>query len=163
MKKGWPFLGLAALMAWIAFASCNSSGCTDNQSSLPLAGFYNQDGQQIALDSLEITGIGAPGDSVLYGLADRLSEAYLPLRSQSDRVSYRFLFATAGVADTIHFGYHAFPYFASEECGAMYRYQLRSLSYTTHIIDSIGVVDSMITNSPVQQLKIFFRTTPAPL
>ena len=48
--------------------------------------------------------------------------------------------------------------FASAECGAMYRYHVRSFTYTTHMIDSVKMTDSLITNNDAEQIQIFFRT-----
>lgn len=150
---------VAAFLALVlaVLPGCNTSGCTDNQSSLPLAGFYDVRGRAVTVDSLEISGIDAPGDSVLYNGRERLSEAYLPLRAQGSSVQYRFYYKNLEQADTLTFDYDAFPYFASEECGAMYRYRLLAFYYTRNFIDSVAVLDSVITNSPQQQLKIYFN------
>lgn len=150
---------MAVIFAIIqALTACNSTGCTDNQSSLPLAGFYDLHGREITVDSIEIRGIGAPDDSVLYPMGKAIREAYLPLRSFEPDLRYQFRYASLPVSDTLRFVYDAFPYFASEECGAMYRYRIHRLDYTRNVIDSVSLVDSLITNSPVRQIHIFFRT-----
>jgi hypothetical protein len=41
----------------------------------------------------------------------------------------------------------------------MYRYNIKEVSYTTHLIDSIAVLDSLITNVDDTQLRIYFRTS----
>ena len=40
----------------------------------------------------------------------------------------------------------------------MYRYHVRSFTYTTHMIDSVKMTDSLITNNDAEQIQIFFRT-----
>ena len=59
-------LTLSTIIAIAALSSCGSSECFDNQSTLPLAGFYSmQTRTAITVDSLTVYGIGAPGDSIL--------------------------------------------------------------------------------------------------
>lgn len=148
-----------------SFSACNTSGCTDNQSSLPYAGFYSSaDGQSMSVDSLDINGLGAPGDTMLYVAGTSLSNVYLPFRATSDVTSYCFHYAQRGIDDsayndTLTFTYTSSPYFASEECGAMLRYEIKGLKYTRHLIDSIAVTDSIVTNSDIERIKIYFRTS----
>ncbi len=60
--------------------------------------------------------------------------------------------------DTMSFDYEVLPYFASNECGAMYRYRITHVDYTRHLVDSVGVVDSLITNINEPDIFIYFRT-----
>ena len=142
---------------------CNTAGCTENQSSIPLAGFYNSaTGRSISLDSIAVGGVGAPDDSLLYSPGTRLTEIYLPLRSLDQSTSFFIHYAEKGLDypelnDTITLDYTSTPYFASEECGAMYRYHITRMDYTTHMIDSVVIADSLITNVAVRQFKIYFR------
>lgn len=155
---------LLAAACLLALGSCNTSGCLDNQSSIPLAGFYSMSTRRaVALDSLAIYGVGAPGDSILYFDEPRLSQAYLPLRSSASQVSYCFRYMQQALdapryVDTLTLTYTPVTYFASEQCGAMYRYHVHSMTHTTHLIDSVALLDTIITNVPSEQIKIFFRT-----
>lgn len=143
-------------------SACNTIGCTDNQNSLPLAGFYSMATHQaIILDSIGIGGVG--NDSLFYGPDDRLSQAYLPFRSTEPSTSYYIRYMERKLdypelVDTLTFTYTASPWFASEECGAMYRYRITRMDYTRHLIDSVGIVDSLITNAEMERIHIFFRT-----
>lgn len=155
---------LAAAALAVTLAGCNTSGCLDNQSSVPLAGFYDAEGRAVSIDSLAVYGVGAPGDSILYYGDGPLSEAYLPLRAAATRVQWCLRYMQAALdrpalIDTLTFTYRAVTYFASEQCGAMYRYHVSSLAHTSHLIDSVALADSVITNVPSQQIKIYFRTS----
>lgn len=156
---------LALLLLIITLPGCNTTGCTDNRNSVPLAKFCSSaDEKSLTVDSMTIAGIGAPGDSLL--LSGPGSEVYLPFRSTLPSTSFRFAYkqkvlADAGIADTVRFTYDAIPHFVSEECGAMYYYRIRSVSYTTFLIDSIGVTDSLITNIERPRIIIYFRTAKA--
>ncbi|MCM1347806.1 MAG: DUF6452 family protein [Firmicutes bacterium] len=155
-----PILTVVALA--LAAGSCNTSGCTDNQNALPLAGFYSSStGQAISVPDLEIYGQGVPNDSALYNTGAGLSEVYLPFRADKSETTYNFKYLLADsttVTDKISFTYTSEPYFASEECGAMYYYHIKSLGYTTNLIDSVVILDSLITNVENQRIHIYFRT-----
>lgn len=164
MNKAIVFFTAAATFVGLLETGCNSVGCTDNQNSLPYAGFYAwPDGQAITLKSIEITGIGAPDDEPLYSSGESLSNIYLPFRSEQTVTSYCFHYDQAGIDsdaynDTLTFRYSSRPYFASEECGAMLTYKIESLNYTRHLIESVEITDSTITNTDLERIKIYFRT-----
>lgn len=63
------------------------------------------------------------------------------------------------LVDRIDLNYTASPYFASEECGVIYRYRITGCQYTRNLIDSIAITDSLITNIDIERIKIFFRTS----
>jgi hypothetical protein len=146
-----------------AAVSCNTSGCVDNQSSIPLAGFYSYESlSSITVSSLTIGGVGAPNDSLLLDNSSA-SQIYLPFRPGEDVTGFFIHYGSEGLDDpalndTITFTYDRIPYFASEECGAMYRYAVKDVAYTHHLIDSIGLVDSLITNVDTETIHIYFRT-----
>lgn len=148
-----------------ATSGCNTQGCTDNRSALPLAGFYSSATKaRIVLDSLDIGGVGAPGDSLLIHSGQSVQSLYLPFRYDSEETSF-FIhydykeqgFDNPAFDDIITIGYTSEPYFASEECGAYYIYTIRSLNYTTHLIDSVAIVDSVINNIDMERIQVFFR------
>lgn len=140
----------------------------DNKNSLPLAGFYSSSDplQAVALDSITIFGIGAPGDSVLHQAATNISQSYLPFRIDTDATSYVIKYlqgdlGKAGIADTITFRYEIIPDFVSVACGAVYDYRMRSIETTHWIIDSVSCPGGIITNANEENIKIYFRVTPA--
>lgn len=158
-------LPAVALLSMLA-SGCNTSGCTDNRSSIPLAGFYSSaDGKPIAVDSLAIKGVGAPVDTIyLLSPSEIATQVYLPLRATESSTTFEIFYMQsnlAGLTDRVTIDYNALPYFASEECGAMYRYRIIRLNHTSVLLDSVGIVpeDSVITNAPVQNLHLYFRTS----
>lgn len=157
-------IALLALLATIVMPGCNTSGCTDNRSSVPLAGFYSAStGTTITLDSLNIMGVGAPGDSMMLKAGTRASSVYLPLRSDTKSVTYDIEYAYkafGGLTDQLTISYESYPYFASEECGAMFRYRITDIQHTDFLLDSVAVTvpDSMITNVNAENMRLYFRT-----
>lgn len=147
-----------------AFCSCSTDGCTGLRSALPKADFYSATtGKAISIDSLEISGIGAPGDSVLLSAGTQASTVYLPFRNKQASTSWCLKYKWRAtnfdaLNDTVTFNYVAKPYFASAECGAMYQYTIHNVTYTTHMLDSVAVSDSVITNNDISQIRFYFRT-----
>lgn len=155
---------ISILVIASSLCSCSTDGCTENQSSIPLVGFYSiETGDAIALNQLNVYGIGATGDSLLTDGATPTQQVYLPLRSTQNNTAFCFHYTEFGELstaynDTIWVEYKSTPYFASEECGAMFRYKITSLRHTNILIDSIYIIDSEITNIDVERIKIFFKT-----
>lgn len=162
MRHLTGILMVAVASLTVLMSSCNTAGCTDNQSSIPLAGFYGSGNDRaISIDSIEIGGEGAPGDSLLTSGMGAVSTIYLPFRAADGSTTFYFRYrqeALTGLEDYITFTYTATPYFASEECGAMYRYYITSCDYTTRLIDHVEILDSLVTNTDVERIKIYFRT-----
>lgn len=165
MGKFLSIFAVAAIALPVTFTGCNTAGCTDLRSATPLAEFYSATtGAAIQLDSLQITGIGAPNDSALLAAGKVASQVYLPFRATRTETSWCFSYKWANtdfaqLNDTVTFRYDAQPWFASYDCGAMYRYKITGVTYTKHLIDSIAVLDSLVTNVEDTQLRIYFRTS----
>ena len=159
--KSLFYISVATLLTASLLTGCNTTGCTENQNSVPLAGFYSySSGDAVAIDSLAISGEGAPNDSLLVGP----SQVYLPLRATETSTTFVIKYmqkslAQYGVEDRITFYYEAHPWFASEECGAMYHYRITRVSHTTQLLDSVGVADSLITNIERETIGLYFRTS----
>lgn len=157
------FMAVAAVLLAAGLGGCNSSGCTENRNALPLAEFYNSaTGRAIGLDSLQISGVDAPGDSVLSAPGPSITQVYLPMRPTETQtvwcIAYKWReLDYPELNDTITFDYQTEPYFASEECGATYRYRITEMAYTEHLIDSVVIVDPLITNIDKAYFRIYFR------
>lgn len=160
-----PTVASVALLATILLSGCNTTGCLQNRNSLPLAGFYSAStGKAISVTGLSVMGVGAPSDSLLYTSSETLSQIYMPLRARDNVTAYQLSFSDpadpqsgAAAVDEITFEYTATPWFASEDCGAMYRYHIDKLEYTTRVIDRVEIVDSLITNFDIETIHIFLR------
>lgn len=155
----------AVAVMTLAMESCNDIGCTDLRSSIPLAGFYSSStGSQVTIDSLLIGGVGAPHDSLLVDSGARTSSLYLPFRAEKPSTTYFIKYVRKELdfpelVDTITFDYTSTAYFASADCGAMFIYDIKSINYTRHLIDSVAITDSLINNMDMERIKVFFRTS----
>lgn len=163
--KGMKLLAVAVITGALLAAGygCNTSGCTENQSALPLAGYCSsQTGKSISIRDMEVRGLGAPDDSVLYAAeSSGRSEVYLPFRSTQDNTTYLFTYhidSVTSVTDRIAFTYTSEPRFVSEECGAMFFYRITKVEHTSNLIDSVVITDSLVTNLNIKRILIYIRT-----
>lgn len=145
----------------LTMASCNTSGCTELRSATPRADFYSSSGSAISLDSISITGVGVKGDSTLVHAGQRVSQVYLPMPPVTDTVRWEIRYewkvlSEFDITDIIEIVYERQPWFAGEECGAMYRYLIQNVSFTTNAIDSVVVVNPLVTNVDRPTLNIYF-------
>lgn len=163
MKKILHFISAIIIVA-IGISSCSNGECFDNQSTLPLAGFYSmQTKKSIQVDSLTIYGVGVKGDSILLdnGQATTL---YMPLPLSANSTSYVFHYNAKALDfvelnDTLTINYDCYPKFVSNECGVIYKYDVKDFSYTTHLIDSIAIPTMEFNNKDIEAIKIYYRTS----
>lgn len=147
----------------LSLTSCSNTGCTENRNAVPLAEFFNSTtGQTVGFDSIEITGIGQPTDSVLSEAGDIITQVYLPMRPTHNSVAWCFAYKWEyldypELNDTIEFVYDSTPFFASADCGAYYKYHITEMTYTSHLIDRVEITDSLITNIDKVYVNIYFR------
>lgn len=164
MNKALTYIAIATVAATAATA-CNSTGCLDNQSAIPLAEYRSSlTGKAVQASGITIHGIGAPGDSVLLEGSQNVSQVYLPMRSTATATAWCLTYADTVrplPTDTIVFDYESRPYFASDECGAMYIYSVRSVRTTHTRIDSVVMLDTLITNVDRVTVAIYFHEEAA--
>lgn len=165
-SKGMRMFLYSVILA-VIIAGCGTDECYDNRNALPYAGFYGEiEGQMtpIKVDSIEVYGIGAPGDSVLSEGTKSISDLYLPFRIDSDTTRYVFKLCMKAVvqfniADTVTFVYDREARFVSSACGASYVYKIKDIRNTGLLIDSIVVPEGKITNANKENIRIYFRTS----
>lgn len=158
MRKSYFLTVILPLL--VVTAACSDT-CTENKNALPLAGFYRSgDNEQVSVDSLLITGIGAPGDSALSEASTAKSQIYLPFRIDGDTTRYIFTDARPSrmVDDTVTFIYSRIPRFVNVECGVSYIFDIRDIRFTGTLIDSITCPNGFIDNTNAENLKIYFAT-----
>lgn len=83
-----------------------------------------------------------------------LQEIILPL-SDNDTTSYLIWFDSQ--PDTIRFIHETTQKYASMESGFYYEYKLRSIDCTHHRIDSIRILDSLVTKKWNENIKLYLH------
>lgn len=164
------FTTLAATTAIVVslLAGCSDPGCLDNKSSLPLAGFYDYATlQPLTAHNISVGAVGAPEDSLLIDNGSAMS-TYLPFNIGENSTVFFIRYLGEGLDDpamfdTLTFVYERLPYYASEDCGVMYKYDVKEFTSTYHRIDSVSLVRPMIDNLESQSIHLFFADlTPQP-
>ena len=147
---------VVSLSVTAALVSCSNDNCMGNSSGIPLAAFLNE-GAKVTMQNLTVYGIGAPNDSAIIRNASA-GQVYLPLRITAHSCQYVLDYNSDDVEnDTITFNYDIIPYFESRECGAMYNFKITSWEFTQNEIDSVTVLNQLITNSDVVTINIHIQ------
>lgn len=152
---------VAALVVF--YAGCSSDECLQNKTALPLAGFYDsaKPESKVMIDSLEVYGVGAPGDSVLWEGTRAVNQLYLPFRLDSDTTRYVFRYlqkklAALNLTDTVTFIYSRDPIFVSSACGVSYNFEIKEIRNSGILIDSVSCPAGIINNMDTENLEIYF-------
>ena len=147
----------------IALASCSNKECFDNQNTLPLASFYSMKTKSpIQVDSLTIYGIGAKGDANLLDNGSA-STIYMPMPISGNSAQFVFHYNAHALHfielnDTLTINYNSYPKFVSNECGAIYQYDVTDFTCTNHLIDSVAIPTMEFNNIDKEVIQIYFRT-----
>ncbi len=161
MKRLLPILLILICACALLPAGCSNTSCYDNSSSIPLVQFRDSGTDKaVTLNGIGIHGVGALGDSILLAQNKSASQVYLPMRSTATATSWCLTYATdEEVTDTVTFHYTSEPFFASEACGAMYRYHITQVYNTFNFLDSVVVLDSLITNEDMVRIAFYFTVS----
>lgn len=163
MKKILKTIIFITLLIAFGNTSCNNNECFNNQSTIPLAGFYSmQTMSSITVDSLTVYGVGVPGDSLLLDNG-KASTLYMPMPLSGSKADFVFHYNSKALDyielnDTLTINYDSYPQFVSNECGAIYKYDIKDFKYTKHLIDSISLPTMEFNNIDIEVIKIYFRT-----
>ncbi len=79
----------------------------------------------------------------------------IPLSFTSERDTFFFRYS-ARLADTVYVDHVNLPYFSSMDCGTVMHYRIASVSSTHHLIDSIRIVNSEVTNTLKENVAIYY-------
>ena len=153
MKKVSHFsifvLSLACLSVII---SCTPESCLEKTESFLDASFYIGD-TATPPDSLTIFGAGRD-TSKIYSSKAAVKIANLPLDPQTG--SSVFVIKINGTTDTLSFSYYSYPHLISRECGYTYYHNIEPPVFTMHIIDSIRVINKVITPKDEENIRIYY-------
>lgn len=156
-------LSTALFTGIVALTGCSSDECLDNSNSLPLAGFRSSAPvpEEITVANMRVRALDVPGDSILSAGSSPVSEIYLPFNLDADHTSYVFEFPdnSRSVCDTITFDYARQLWFASSACGAIVNFKINGIYHTSNMIDSVAAKTDVITNTPGQNLLIYFKSS----
>ena len=165
MTKIARAMAAVASVAMLSLLSaCGSDGCTSNTASIPLAQLYSSSTlKAIAVDSISVYGIGAPGDSMIVRCGRSISQFTMPLRTTVDETKYVIHYDQKALSDernndTITLRCKTDAMFDSKECGVVYAFEVSDFYYTRHLIDSMAMPYNRITNLTSVSVQLYMRT-----
>jgi hypothetical protein len=87
-----------------------------------------------------------------------MTKITLPL-SPNDTTSYLITFDST--TDTITFLHETYQKYLSMETGFYFEYKLRSIEYSHNRIDSVQIIDSLVTTKWHENIKLYIHPLPA--
>lgn len=149
---------LVMLLMALSFgmSACESSDCMLSSESYCSMTFV--DGQGIAVKLQDTLTVSSTADVVIINRKLGADGMDLPL-SYTASVDTFFLHYSTRLADTLWVEHQNLPYFSSMDCGTVMHYKLLGIKSTNHLIDSVRVIDSEVTNILKKNVKIYFTVS----
>jgi len=145
------FLYLICML--IVATSCKEVFVAPPQALLQ-ATFYNSATNIAYSPVISVLGVGR--DTLLYA-QDTIPRAYLPL---TKRDTTHYIIWLDSKADSITFIHETRQKYASIETGFYYEYTLLSVRFTHNRIDSIKIIDSLVTIKWNENIKLYIHPLP---
>lgn len=137
----------------LSMVGCESGDCMLSSESYCNMVFVNAQGKGVKLqDSLTVS---STADIVLVNRKYGASSMMLPLSYTAVEDTF-FLQYSARLVDTLWVEHQNHPYFSSMDCGMVMHYELVNIKSTNHLIDSVQIVNSGVSNTLKDNVKIYF-------
>lgn len=145
----------------LSLYACDDS-CSENRTAIPLAEFYvidNGVAGQVTVDSMQVSGIGAPHDSIWSEPSETKSQLSLPFKIDSDTTQYLFSITMRGITrqSLVSFIYSRTPRFTEAACGVNYIFDIKKIDCTGNLIDSVVCPAGFIDNKNTVNLKVYMN------
>lgn len=153
-KRQW-LAGMLTLFVLLMVWSCSESDCSLNgQSSIRFVFVNSRNGAVVSLfDSLTVTALST--DSVLLNRERGINHITLPLNYTGETTTF-VLHYTRFLRDTLRITHENYPHFISLDCGISMYYQLKDISYTTMLIDSVRLINPEIDDNEKDNYRIYY-------
>jgi len=142
MRKWLLFLCVAFVV------SCSSIECPVDNMVVAVYEFCDEDGDPVVLeDTLTVsTKLRNGQDSVVLNKAVDVAGFSLPVSQDHpvDEFYFNFFGKDYDVTDTVWIEKEDIPHFESIECKATFFHQLKSVSFTEHILDSLAIKKAFV-------------------
>lgn len=115
------------------------------------ASFHNSTTKKAMSPSITVLGVGL--DSLLFR-EESMFDVLLPLTIKD---TTRYIIWVDSKSDSVTFVHETTQKYASMESGFYYEYKLRSVIFTHNRIDSIKIVDSLVTTKWNENIKLYIH------
>ncbi len=147
------FLILSALASCENYTSC--SGTVGTSMGISFHQIMDSTESDTILPALTVTGIGRTGS--FYAKDTGLQIIRLPLSEIADSTAFYIQPDTTVQGDTIHILYNRNLHFVSSGCGFATYFNIDTIKYTRHSIDSIAIPVKTITTTDAKNVKIYYN------
>lgn len=158
MKKIFALL-LPFLMSCLLIPSCGESDCS--LSTISYARFDFLDGKtqkSVALtNGAMITGFINFEDTLIVDTVFNQAESYMSVPLSYTNQTMYVMHYSETLRDTIRLIHKNIPFVSDIECGSMMFYLVEDFSYTTHVLDSVTLVNPEINNEEKKNFNIYYR------
>ena len=149
-------------------ASCSEDDdCSGNARHMLTAGIYTifqVEGEKVSIpDTLDMVNVYAFGtDSVIINNQSNASKLSLPLRTNKEETTLVLSYVASSDTtnmiprDTIVFRHLNTPYFLTLDCNFAVKQELTDVSYTTHLLDSVVIVNPTAAIDGTENIKIYY-------
>lgn len=156
MKK--KLMWMIILPAIICICSCHDSYTICNSSKVVnfTAGFYRHTGGvDVSQPAPSFSLFLLNGSSPVYSTVVNATSFTLPLNPATDSAKY-LISVTGSSPDTLTIVYTTQSVNLSLDCGNIFENNITALRTTTHTLDSVKIVQPVITNEPLENARIYF-------
>lgn len=160
MKKIFALLS-PFLMYCLLTQSCGESDCSLSTISQARFDFLDsKTNKNVALtNGVMISGIATINNSAIVDTLFNQAESYMTLPlSYTNQTTYVMHYSET-LRDTIWLTHKNIPFVGDIECGSMMYYKIEDLNYTTHVLDSVTLVNPEINNEEKKNFNIYYHAT----
>lgn len=169
MRRIIPFILMLGCITGIVCSCAEDDDCSGNARQMLTANILtviSTDSAQwetpYTLDVLNIYAFGT--DSIIDNDDTNVSSLSLPLRTNVEETTLVFSYVLRSEdtspqnydKDTIVFRHENTPYFLTLDCNFVVKQRLTDLQYTTHVLDSIVIVNPTASNDGTENIKIYY-------
>jgi hypothetical protein len=150
-------IGILMNVLWIT-SGCQDQYtiCNQNKDVVMKAGFYRiSGGAPVGAVAPELSVSSILGTTI-FSRQTGVPAFTLTLNPVTDSVQYIIKMDNGLPNDTITVGYTTSTVVLSPDCGSIFNHNLTRVRTSTHVLDSIQIVDPFVRNSIVENVRIFF-------
>lgn len=159
MKKIFILL-FPFLVSCLLIQSCGESDCSLSTTSYARFDFLDGKTQKSVTltNGAMITGIITIDDTLNVDTVFNRAESYMSVPLSYTNQTMYVMHYSENLRDTIRLSHKNIPFVSDIECGSMMFYQVEEFTYTTHVLDSVTLVNPEINNEEKKNFNIYYRT-----
>ena len=158
MKKIFILL-FPFLVSCLLIQSCGESDCSLSTTSYARFDFLDGKTQKSVTltNGAMITGIITIDDTLNVDTVFNRAESYMSVPLSYTNQTMYVMHYSETLRDTIRLNHKNIPFVSDIECGSMMFYQVEEFTYTTHVLDSVTLVNPEINNEEKKNFNIYYR------